>query len=560
MKKFKLPIKLNFSDIWKERLMTWIPVSAIVAVGILLRFYNLNWDNYSMFHPDERNIANAVTQIRFFSQLNPHFFAYGGFSIYLYRAAADILTHLTNQTAWVMDWGHINIVGRFFSALFSILTVIPLYFLAKKIFNKSTALLAISFFVFCVSSIQMAHYSVTESLLTFEGMMISLCSLWIFDKPTFMKSIITGIIFGIALATKTSATSLGVLPFLGFLFAFWHGKVRKVNLIEMVFLCAFVSGIFFFVFSPYTFLDYQHFSESMHYESGVATGSIPVVYTLQFNHTIAYVFQVTNFFWQIGLLTPFAVAGFLVYLFYGVKTRKASLIIFLSFPLIYFAYVGSWHTKFIRYMMPVIPFLLILGSALLIAIREKKMLFGNILITILILTTNLWAIAFFSIYTVPQTRITASYWIYGHIPFGSKILTEQWDDGLPIGIGTYSQSLYNSQGMAIYDTDNHDKLLYYGTTLAHADYIILNSRRLYGTLIHLTDLYPLTSKYYKYLFAGKLGYKEVATFTSYPNLFGITINDDSSEETFQVYDHPKVRIFQNVQHYSEEHIEAILSK
>src|SRR5260221_2764314 len=176
-------IKLKLSTAWKERILTFIPISCIVLVGIFLRFYNLNWDNYSMFHPDERNIASAVTQIHFFTQLNPHFFAYGGFSLYLYRAAADALVLITKDTQWVMDWGHINIVGRFFSAFFSILTVLPLYFLSKRIFNKTTALLAVSFFIFCVSSIQMAHYAVTESLLTFEGILIALVSIWIFEKP-----------------------------------------------------------------------------------------------------------------------------------------------------------------------------------------------------------------------------------------------------------------------------------------------------------------------------------------------------------------------------------------
>lgn len=556
----KLKITLHISAIWKERLMTWIPLLSILAVGVFLRFYNLNWDNYSMFHPDERNIANAVTQIHFFKELNPHFFAYGGFSVYLYRAAADLLVLLTKDTLWFMDWGHINVIGRTFSAFFSILTVIPVYFLSKKIFSKHVALLSISFFIFCVSSIQMAHYAVTESLLTLQAVTIALLAVWIFEKPTMWKSLLTGIVFGIALATKTSAASLVLMPFLSFLFAGWHKKTNRIQTLVYFFIFAAVTGIFFFIFSPYTILDYQHFSESMHYESGVATGSLPVVYTLQFNYTIPYLFQIVNFFWQIGLLTPFAIGGFLLYIFLAIKTRKPFLIIFLSFPLIYFLYVGSWHTKFIRYMMPVIPFFIITGSALLLDLRKKWVRFGNILITFLVLTTNLWAVSFFSIYTVPQTRIQASYWIYNHVPFGSRTLTEQWDDGLPIGIGQYNQGMYGSIGMANYDADNQTKLQYFGTTLANADYLFLNSRRLYGTLIHLTKEYPLTSKYYKYLFAGELGYKEVATFTSYPNLLGLQINDDLSEETFQVYDHPKVRIFQNVRHYSATQIEKILKQ
>jgi len=41
--------------------------------------------------------------------------------------------------------------------------------------------------------------------------------------------------------------------------------------------------------------------------------------------------------------------------------------------------------------------------------------------------------------------------------------------------------------------------------------------------------------------------------------FGITINDDLSEETFQVYDHPKVLIFKNVDNISEKDLYNILN-
>ena len=54
-------------------------ISCLIFLAGIFRFYNLNWDLGNYFHPDERNIANAVSQIYFFSQLNPHFFAYGVF-------------------------------------------------------------------------------------------------------------------------------------------------------------------------------------------------------------------------------------------------------------------------------------------------------------------------------------------------------------------------------------------------------------------------------------------------------------------------------------------------
>jgi hypothetical protein len=112
----------------------------------------------------------------------------------------------------------------------------------------------------------------------------------------------------------------------------------------------------------------------------------------------------------------------------------------------------------------------------------------------------------------------------------------------------------------MYDTDDAAKVQYLSTNLSSANYIIFNSRRLYGTLINLTDKYPITSKYYKLLFAGKLGYQQVAQFSSYPSLFSLQINDDASEETFQVYDHPKVIIFKNVANFNMQQLTRILNQ
>ena len=83
---------------------------------------------------------------------------------------------------------------------------------------------------------------------------------------------------------------------------------------------------------------------------------------------------------------------------------------------------------------------------------------------------------------------------------------------------------------------------------------------MYGTLINLPEKYPITSHYYKMLFTSKLGYTEVAKFTSYPSLLGFEINDDTSEETFQVYDHPEVRIFKNMDRLPSFEIRNLLSK
>lgn len=533
-------------------------IAFLILISAFFRFYNLNWDQGNFYHPDERNIANAVTKIRFFSRLDPQFFAYGGFSIYLYTGAVNIISFITKDSSWISDWGLINVVARFFSALFSTLTIIPLYFLAKKIASTKTALIAVILYTFTVTSIQTSHYGVTESVITFIGVLICLFSIINFKKLNLANTIILGVISGIGIAAKISSVLFLIMPFSSFILMINKNdlKLRKIAFYFLLF--SIICFLVFTLFSPFTFINWSKFLESMNYESGVATGSLPVVYTLQFDNTLRYIFQIKNLFWQIGLAALFSVLGFIFLLYKALKTKNKEILIFILFPLIYFLYVGAWHTKFLRYMVPIVPFLIILAGILLAEIRLKYKIFGKILIMIVILSSVFWSVAFFSIYTRPQTRIAASRWIYSNIPRGSKILGEQWDDGLPNPIGQFNPSVYQITQLAMYDTDNEEKINYLSSNLSNSDYIIFNSRRLYGTLIYLVDEYPITSRYYKLLFSGKLGYVKVAEFTSYPSILGLTINDDSSEETFQVYEHPKVLIFKNEDHLSQEQLKEIL--
>jgi uncharacterized membrane protein len=545
--------------ILNNRFQTLVAFLVLIFIAGFFRFYNLNWDLGNFFHPDERNIANAVSQIRFFSQLNPHFFAYGGFSIYLYRFAGEIISFITNNSAWIANWGNIDVIGRFFSALFSTITLLPLYFLAKIISNKKTAFLTIIFYAFTVTSIQTAHFAVTESLIILIGVSICLLSITFLQKPKFYKTFVLAITFGIGIAAKTSAIIFIIMPILAYLFTITERKNERKKIIIYGIISLITAFIVFIIFSPFTFLDLTKFMESMKYESAVATGSLPVVYTLQFDHTIAYLFQIKNFFWQIGLNAIFCILGFIFVLFETLRKKDKKLLVFLILPLIYFLYVGDWHTKFIRYMVPIIPFLLITSSLLLMRIQSRFNRLGNLLIFGLVTVTIVWALAFFSIYLNPQTRITASEWIYHNIPYGAKLLNEQWDDGLPIPINNFSPQEYFITSLTMYDADNQTKVEYLSTNLSSSNYIIFNSRRLYGTLINLKDKYPITSRYYELLFSGKLGYEKVKEFSSYPSFFGFQINDDNSEETFQVYDHPKVTIFKNVANFNTQQLIQILN-
>lgn len=534
----------------------------IFLCSIFFRFYDLNWDSGNYFHPDERNIAMAVSRIHFFDKMNPEFFAYGGLPVYLYRATGELLIFITHDSSWTLGWEKINLIGRFFSALFSTLTLIPLFFLARKVFGEKVAYLSSFFYASAVFSIQTAHFGVTESMITFFGVSIVLWSLRFYEKQSYLNGIVLGILCGLALSAKTSSISFLIAPFFTFLLLFVT-TIKRKNWKELpyVFLkgltVLFVAGAFFCLLSPYTFLSWGKFMESMHYESGVVWGTIPVPYTLQFTGMPIYLFQLYNFFWQIGPLIIFLLLS--PYALWKEKIKHTYLLfLFLVFPLGYFLYVGSWYTKFIRYMVPVLPFFLILASVSISWIMTKWKRVGKGIYMTTGVAVIFWAMAFMHVYTAPQTRVLASSWMYSHVAPSTLLLTEHWDDGLPVNLPSGSPSEYITEQLPLYDIHQLPDVEKLANQLSRGGYVIINSRRLYGTLMRLEKQYPYVSRYYKNLFAGKLGYTKVAEFTSYPSFLGITIPDDLSEETFQVYDHPKVLIFQNTSHLSQEQIGRIL--
>ena len=126
----------------------WRPLAlfGIAVLGLALRLYGLNWDSGNSFQPDERQIMFHVTALAWpksFAQfldpvnspLNPHFFAYGSFPLYLLAFVGNILTHFYPQ---VNTFFNLTLVGRAINAVFDSGTVLLTGWLALMLVNDET--------------------------------------------------------------------------------------------------------------------------------------------------------------------------------------------------------------------------------------------------------------------------------------------------------------------------------------------------------------------------------------------------------------------------------------
>ncbi|MBI5351288.1 MAG: helix-hairpin-helix domain-containing protein [Chloroflexi bacterium] len=166
--------------------------------------------------------------------------------------------------------------------------------------------------------------------------------------------------------------------------------------------------------------------------------------------------------------------------------------------------------------------------------------------------------------------------------FGESFTLEtSWDDALPLNINRYDVQggIFMPMNLELYEPDTPEKREAMIQTLADSEYIVIPSNRAYDAMPRLPLRYPLALKYYQALFdcecsgdalenraygleapfKSPLGFELVATFENPPALGFLRFPDQSADESFTVYDHPKVLIFKKSQDFSIEKVRALLN-
>ena len=432
-------------------------------------------------------------------------------------------------------------VGRCLSIFFDLVTVLFVWKTAKLLFKEekialfSSLLYTLSFF-----PIQNSHFFVVDvPLTTFTTILVYLL-VGFLKTPSLKKIIPIGIIFAAMMATKV--TAIIFLPLLVVTIALKTIKKFKQSLIyfSILFMVFFVSH---YIFMPYAYIANEKFIADTTEQIKMNSNPYVFPYTLQYVGSLPYLYHLKNIFlWGLGpVISLLSLLGIMNIKSFIDKKNKKYFFLFIGFYLLYFLVVGRSAVKFMRYMLPLYPFLVILAGYGLYKVKELHKALGYIVVTLALF----WSFMFIYIYSYPHTRIEATAWIYNNIPAGSTIAVEHWDDRLPL----YGSENYNIEELTLYDQpDDEIKWEVLNEKLKKSDYIVIASNRLYIPLQRLSDCnqyivcFPKTGEYYERLFAEKLPFKKVAEFSVTPFL----INDQSADESFTVYDHPNILIFKKI--------------
>lgn len=544
---------------------------AIFFLAIFLRFYDINWDQGQHLHPDERFLTMVGIDMKlpdsFAEYLNPQTAtsnpANTGHKFYVYGTFPVVLNKFIAQNVNANNYSDFTILGRLLSG-FADLFVILLIFKTGELFekryefNSQVKYWSAFFYAITVLPIQLSHFFAVDTFLNVFVFAAFYSALRLSYTKNRTWVVLSGLFFGLAIGSKINAIFL--LPLLLFFFVNTyaeHKKIAKRNLLrlveDLVFfgLCAFIIGR---VADPYLFQNNDFFDPTI---SKLFLDNLKQLQSwnnpqawfppgVQWIHKLPVIFALQNLIlYGIGIgYTLCSTAG----IFYIVKkVRSLELYIILSWVFFIFLYQSVQLSKTMRYFLILYPFLAICAGIGFTYLTKRWHIAAK---GVLLLFILLWPLFFFSIYTKPHSRVSASHWIYATIPANSIILSEHWDDALPLSIYDMTDRNYAIKQLPVFGPDTSQKWKEMETLLAQGDYLILSSNRGWGSIPTVPERYPQMTKFYQDLFTGKTAYRKVAEFTSYPSLtylsIPLTLPDDNAEEAFTVYDHPKVLIFQHI--------------
>jgi YYY domain-containing protein len=474
----------------------------VLLAGAYLRTTGLYWGEYQYLHPDERFLVWVGTDIsptkidnsgaepkqtwmsvgEYFdsanSSLNPNNRGHG---FYVYGTLPMFITRFAVQ--WIFGHSGFDVmtqVGRALSALTDLLTVLIVYLIATRLYDKRVGLLAAAFSAAAVLQIQQSHFYTMDTfanLFTYlaiyfavrimtdrrpwpdrpeevylgdeqtetHRLHISTVLRHFFRHPLLWLSIAFGLAYGAAMASKISIVPVAlVLPAAVAIRISTMPRQEWTRRAWQAFLFLAIAGItslvVFRLAQPYAFSGpgllglklNPAWLQQIREQRSQATPEVDYPPAMQWARRPIWFSGQNLVLWGLGLpLGLLAVASFLWAGWDMLKGNWRKHLLLWAWTGFFFAWQSMAINPTMRYQLPIYPSLAIFAAWGIVHLwdvgKARRQAAGKtrpgwqqvaaVLTGGLVLAlTFAYAFAFSSIYTRPITRIEGSRWIYQNIP------------------------------------------------------------------------------------------------------------------------------------------------
>ncbi len=466
----------------KLKICLGILLVLITALGIFYRFYNMSWDSGALLHPDEYGLTNTLTQLHMPSNIGDYFNTrIAPMSPYnKYDAEGNTIANGPDNT---MRWGQLPMLiiritaealnrtgyqelrttGRYLSAIMDVCSILLLFIIARKLFDRTIGLLAAAFFSLCVQSIQQSHFMTVDNFAVFFTMLTLLSAVqisegrWLYrqadgayhmERRGWFAMLRFGLFLGMTISCKVNLAMLGIVLAPAVLISFADVKLRSrkdfwrvivlavlsalAAIVMMVLACRIFQPMMFRVktgnTSFFNFALNPDWVRSMNVAATESSGIGGGPPSEQWSHRPAFFFAWENqVLWGMGLPLGIAVWIFLiagwVCMFRGKEPGLwKKLLLPLFWATLFFLFMSTRFVKNNRYFLPVYP-AFCLGAAWGLAhwFHSSGKTAGCVLCilagTVIMAGTLVWSGAFMkTVYGQKHSRVEAVEWIYDNIP------------------------------------------------------------------------------------------------------------------------------------------------
>jgi len=437
----------------KSSTRVWIFVALLTVVAFLLRYWGKDFGLPYFFMADEPSphIINSIGVLKVSSlkefflvnvSLYPRLFWYIVALFYKLCMLSGFPVGFPVQIPATSDWFQMMSfisknstfflgVGRFVVVFFGSATVPLLYYLGKLFKSEKTGLIAASVLTFTFLHVKDSHYLYLDVTATFfvVSFFVFLC-LFIIRKRT-VYFLLASVFSGVSIGIKYHLVFLLIPLFLAYTFVSIknnRGVIR--NIFNPLFWAGIVLLIFFiFLGNPLPFINLIQFlneirNQSATFSSGQMglTGSF-LYYLYRFKFTV--VFEPLTYNSLIGDMGIIILVLSIIGMFYSLVKTDFLRISLASFVIPFYLFNELQAIKPVRFLIPIMPCIIIFMSVFLVEVSERLKLKKYILLilcVLILLPSAVRVIRFDYLISNKDTRVYAMEWISENIPI-DKVIT-----------------------------------------------------------------------------------------------------------------------------------------
>ena len=426
-------------------------LSAILLAAAIVRVWGIGFGLPATdIRPDEWQIVQfGLNTLR---NRNPGFFRYPSLFIYTI-AAIDVvifnvgrLVGLFSTLYGFIDWAKAYptvtvMTARLVTALLGTATVGLVFTVARRLFGRTVALISAWFLAFAFLHVRDSHFGVTDVPATFLVVLSYAMVVRAWQSGSRRDLLLAGLAGGLATSTKYNALIIAVpallLPLCGSpaageatpesvdaggrsaepraggTVAGGRFAIRDYGLYLFVFAAAFIAA------TPFALLDWRRFVADVGAERAHLMNGHGVDLGLGWFAHLAISLR-----YGLGLPLLVAAAAGMLWLLWR-DWRKA--VVAWSFPLAYYACLGSGRAVFVRDIIPVVPFLCVAAACAVAwsvewmaarawVVRRVRALLLLALVLAMIGPSAIKVVRLDRLFNAVDSRLIAAHWLAEHGP------------------------------------------------------------------------------------------------------------------------------------------------